>query len=65
MPGLEAEIAKGNLLPLKTWMAANIWNKGSLYPSVDALLKATTGKPLDPAIYVKLLTDKFTKLYKL
>lgn len=65
VPGLEAEIAKGNFKPLKTWLAANVWSKGAMYETIDGLMKAATGKPLDPSIYTKYLTEKYTKLYKL
>jgi Zn-dependent M32 family carboxypeptidase len=33
--------------------------------SADALLESVTGKPLDPSIFMRYLTDKYTALYQL
>lgn len=65
VPGLETEMAKGNFKPLKDWYQANVWSKGSMYATIDGLLKAVTGKPLDPSVYENYLVEKFTALYQL
>jgi carboxypeptidase Taq len=38
---------------------------GSLYASGDDLMKAVTGAPLDPAIFLQYLREKYSELYKL
>lgn len=47
------------------WLNAKIHRVGSLYNSGDELMRAATGSELNPAIFLKYLTDKYTELYKL
>ena len=42
-----------------------VHDKGSMPGSADALLESVTGKPLDPSIFMRYLTDKYTALYQL
>mmetsp|Transcript_8164 Transcript_8164/g.19886 ORF Transcript_8164/g.19886 Transcript_8164/m.19886 type:complete len:574 (+) Transcript_8164:16-1737(+) len=65
MPSLEADIRKGEFAPLKKWLNEKVHDKGSMPGSADALLEAVTNKPLDPSIFMKYLTDKYTTMYSL
>ena len=60
----DAELNKGNLLPIKGWLDQNIHRHGSLY-SPDELVKLVTGEKLNPKYFINYLTDKYTKLYEL
>lgn len=65
LPELEAQIAKGEFAPLKTWLNEKVHAVGSLYPSGDQLMTEVTGAPLDPSIFLSYLKTKYTPLYKL
>jgi Zn-dependent M32 family carboxypeptidase len=65
LPGLEADIAAGKFGPLKAWLNERIHASGSLHPSGDELMAAATGGPLDPAVFLGYLTEKYSELYKL
>jgi carboxypeptidase Taq len=57
-PGLDAALAQGNLAPLLGWLRAHVHGKGSLLGFND-LLRAATGKPLDPADFTAHLTARY------
>ena len=60
----DAELAKGNLEPIKNWLDTNIHEHGSLYfPS--ELIKKVTGEKLDYMYFVNYLTEKYSTLYNL
>lgn len=65
LPGLEENISKGKFSELREWLAKKVHSKGSLYPSGDELMLAATGKPLEPSIFLRYLTEKYSKLYQL
>jgi len=56
LPDLDADIAAGRFGPLKNWLNDKIHALGSLYPTADDLLRAVTGRPLDPALGASSLT---------
>ena len=47
IPNMETALGKGNLKPLVTWLRANVHGYGASLGFQD-LLRAATGKPLDP-----------------
>lgn len=65
LPSLESDIAAGKFSSLKSWLNEKIHKSGSLHPSGDDLMRAATGSPLDPSVFLRYLTDKFTALYQL
>ena len=65
LPGLDNDIAAGKFSELKAWLGEKIHCSGSFHVSGDALMEAVTGRPLDPAVYLKYLTDKYTDIYRL
>lgn len=63
LPGLEQQIATGDFKPLREWLRREIHERGSLYPSADELLTLATGRPLDPQVFLRYLTNKYAELY--
>lgn len=57
-PGLDAALARGDMAPLLGWLRANVHGKGSLLGFQD-LLRAATGKPLDPADFIGHLRARY------
>ena len=60
----DAELAKGNLLPVKNWLDKNVHQYGSLY-SPKELIKKVTGEKLDYKYFISYLTEKYSKIYDL
>jgi len=54
LPGLAA----GNFAPLRTWLGANVHGRGSSL-STDELMRAATGRPLDPAVFEAHLARRY------
>ena len=50
---------------VQAWLNENLHKLGSLHPSGDDLMTAVTGGPLDPAVFLGYLKDKYSKLYSL
>jgi carboxypeptidase Taq len=57
-PGLDAALARGDLSVLMGWLRAKVHGVGSLLGFND-LLRAATGKPLDPADFTAHLTARY------
>ncbi|MBP0466384.1 carboxypeptidase M32 [Roseomonas sp. PWR1] len=57
-PGLDDALAEGDLSPLLGWLRAHVHGKGSLLGFQD-LLRAATGKPLDPSDFTEHLTRRY------
>ncbi|KAL4428286.1 hypothetical protein ABPG75_002375 [Micractinium tetrahymenae] len=65
LPGLDEDIASGSFGRLKGWLNEKVHKVGSLHTSGDELMKAVTGAPLDPQIFLDYLKHKYTELYQL
>lgn len=65
LPGMEERIANGQFREIKEFLNTNFHKIGSLYPSLDELLVAVTGEPLNPTYFVEYLTAKYTKMYSI
>ena len=57
-PGLDAALAQGDLAVLLGWLRRHVHGQGSLH-GFNALLRAATGKPLDPAAFQAHLTARY------
>ena len=57
-PGLDAALAEGDLSPLLGWLRTHVHGRGSLLGFQD-LLRAATGKPLDPTDFTEHLTRRY------
>lgn len=64
IPGLEAEIKKGNVQPLLQWLRQNIHARGRFFTS-EELCAAVTGKSLEVQFFVDYLLQKYTSIYNL
>jgi carboxypeptidase Taq len=58
VPGLDAALGQGDAGPLLGWLRVNVHGRGSLLGFQD-LLRAATGKPLDPADFEAHLTARY------
>jgi carboxypeptidase Taq len=58
LPALDAALGKGDLSPLIGWLRAKVHRMGSLLGFND-LLRAATGKPLDPADFQAHLAARY------
>ena len=61
-PNWRNELAQGNLLPIRKWLAQNIYSQGDLYDPTD-LIKKATGSELKVKTYLNYLEEKYSKLY--
>lgn len=64
IPDLADQIRRGEFSSLLGWLRANIHRYGSKYEPQE-LVKRVTGSKIDPAPYMRYLTDKFSKVYDL
>ena len=58
IPTMDAALSQGDLAPLLGWLRTNVHGHGSLLGFSD-LLRAATGKPLDPADFQAHLTARY------
>ncbi len=58
LPELDAALARGDLSPLLEWLREKVHGLGSLL-DFDGLLRAATGKPLDPTDFEAHLTARY------
>ncbi|HWX47365.1 MAG TPA: carboxypeptidase M32 [Roseomonas sp.] len=58
VPGLDAALEQGELAPLTGWLRQHVHSQGSRLGFQD-LLRAATGKPLDPADFTAHLTERY------
>lgn len=61
-PALDAQLAAGDLQPLKGWLAQHVWPLGKLYAS-DALCQQATGEGLNVQYFLTYLEDKLRQVY--
>ena len=64
LPDLDSDIAKGNFVPLKKWLNEHIHKSGSFHANGEELMKAVTGSPLNPEVFLTYLRQKYSALYK-
>ncbi|HEY8596383.1 MAG TPA: carboxypeptidase M32 [Devosiaceae bacterium] len=58
MPDIREDVRAGRFDRLIDWRKANIWSQGSRYSTPDLVVRST-GKPLDPEIFVAHLTQRY------
>lgn len=57
-PGIPAAIARGDFAPLMGWLRTHVHSQGSRL-STDELLTQATGRPLDPAVFMAHLRNRY------
>lgn len=58
LPDMDSDLANGNLAPVMDWVKHNIHAQGSLHTTQE-LIENATGKPLDPGVFKKHLTERY------
>jgi len=64
IPGLEKRIEMGDVLSLVDWLRKNIHSMGRRYEP-EKLLKAATGKELDPSYFLRYVKEKYSSIYQI
>jgi carboxypeptidase Taq len=64
IPGLEAQIENGDLMPLLKWLRENIHKHGKFYKA-DELCKKITGEKLNFKYFMDYAKKKYSSLYEL
>jgi carboxypeptidase Taq len=64
IPDLETAIERGDLLPLKDWMVANVHRWGRRYDA-DDLIRVATGQAASAEPFTRYLSTKYGALYGL
>jgi carboxypeptidase Taq len=64
MPDLEAQISKGNLIPLRDWLVEKVHQWGRTYPAPELVRRATGSGP-STAEFKTYIRTKFGELYSL
>lgn len=64
MPGLEDDIASGELTMLRRWLEQKIHRWGRTFPP-DRLVERVTGSMLQPEPFLRYLEEKYRRLYRL
>lgn len=64
IPDLEDQIRRGEFSSLLGWLRSKIHRHGAKYEPQE-LMQRVTGSKIDPAPYMRYLTDKFSKVYGL
>lgn len=62
--GLESRIARGELVPVRTWLRDKIHRHGRRYTPSE-LVRRATGEPLDAKYFIDYLKGKFGEIYKI
>jgi carboxypeptidase Taq len=60
-PGLEAEIEGGGAPSLLAWLVENVHRRGRTGTAAE-IVAAATGRPIDPAPYLRYMTRKYGEL---
>ena len=63
LPSLEAEIERGNLLPLRDWLRGRVHREGYRYPA-EELVRRICGRGLTDDDFIRYLTAKYSELYE-
>jgi carboxypeptidase Taq len=58
LPGVEGQIARGELGPLNDWLRERVWSRGSLLET-EALMKEATGEPLGATAFKRHLEARY------
>jgi len=65
IPNMEQLIEQGEFTPLREWLTDKIHRHGKRYESLDHMLQAQLGEPLNPQYFIDYVTQKYSDLYQL
>ena len=61
---MEEKVERGEFEEIKNWLTSKVHVHGKRYKSLDELLVAQVGEPLNTKYFIDNLTQKYTELYK-
>lgn len=61
-PDIPDQMASGNFAPILAWLRVNVHRHGGKYTAQE-LVRQVTGQGINPAYYMKYLTDKYKEIY--
>ncbi len=64
LPDRDAQMAQGNITPLREWLITHIHQHGRKFPA-NELIQRVTGSPIDTAPYLDYLHTKYRDIYQL
>lgn len=62
LPELDAQLARGEVAPLREWLTEQVYRHGATY-FPDELIQRATGAPLSPEPFLTYLREKYGPLY--
>ena len=63
IPDMDELMENGEFTKIKTWLIEKVHRHGKRYSSLDALLEAQLGEPLNPKYFIDYLTQKYSEIY--
>ena len=64
MPDMDDRIREGKFEDIRNWLTEKVHRHGKRYKSLDELLVAQVGEPLNSKYFIEYLTDKYGELYQ-
>ena len=64
IPDMDEKVERGEFEEIKNWLTSKVHVHGKRYKSLDELLVAQVGEPLNTKYFIDNLTQKYTELYK-
>ena len=65
MPSMESKIEQGEFDEIRKWLTEKVHMHGKRYKSLDELLLAEVGEPLNSKYFIDHLAAKYSDLYQL
>lgn len=65
LPDMDAMVEKGEFEEIRKWLTKKVHMHGRRYKSLDELLVAEVGEPLNSKYFIDNLTEKYSDLYKI
>lgn len=64
IPDMYDKIKRGEFDEIRHWLTKKVHVHGKRYKSLDELLEAEVGEPLNSKYFIDYLTQKYSDLYK-
>lgn len=63
LPDMENMVENGQFTEIRKWLTSKVHVHGKRYKSLDELLMAEVGEPLNSKYFIENLTEKYSELY--
>lgn len=63
LPDMESMVENGEFTEIRKWLTSKVHVHGKRYKSLDELLMAEVGEPLNSRYFIDNLTEKYSELY--